>query len=133
MVDDALGRFLEEGLSLHVGACDATLRPAGARAIAVRFEPDGTHLWVYIPAVAAERLRPSFDATRQITVSAARPSDDRACQVKGVVVEIRPATEDEHATVAGQWDGFMRQLEFIGVPRQMASSWTTWPAAAVRM
>jgi len=32
-----------------------------------------------------------------------------------------------------QWDGFLTQLEMIGIPRVSATNWTTWPAVAIRL
>ena len=63
----------------------------------------------------------------------ARPEDDRACQVKGTFVSARPAADDEEALVRGQFEGFLRQLEFIGRPGESTRVWRVWPAIAVRL
>lgn len=133
MIAPQLAGFLEEGLSVHIGTRDAGLQPAGARAAAVRVEPDGQHLVVYVPEAAASRLLPNLESSGQAAVSVGRPVDDRACQVKGTVVALWPATPDERAFVEAQWDGFMRQMESIGIPRAVAHGWSMWPAVAVRL
>lgn len=133
MIDPALASFLEEGLSLYAGARDGRLRPSGARALALAVEPDGRHLIVYIADLGASRLLPDLDATGHLAVSAARPTDDRACQVKGVVTDVRAASADERAVVTRQWQAFMRQLETIGIPRDLALGWATWPATVIRI
>ena len=107
------------------------LEPNGARALAVRVEPDRLHLTVYVAAVAMPRVLPDLEANGQIAISFGRPEDDRACQVKGFVVGTRPAAEDERLFVAAQFDGYQRQLEKIGIARRVVAGWSTWPAAAI--
>jgi len=133
MIDQALAGFLEEGLSMHIGSRDARLQPSGARAAAVTVEPGGTHVVVYVPDLGASRILPDLESNGQAAVSFARPTDDRACQVKGTVTDIRPATPRERAIITGQWQGFMQQLERIGIPADLALGWANWPAVAIRI
>jgi hypothetical protein len=133
MIDPPLAAFLQEGLGIHVGTRDARLQPAGARAIAVRPEPDGLHLLVYVSEVAAARLLDNLRDNLQAAVTFVRPVDDRACQVKGLFHDVRPASEAERGFVAAQWDLFLQQLEHIGIPRTGSASWVTWPAVVLRI
>jgi hypothetical protein len=133
MIDRALAGFLEGGLSIHIGARDARLQPSGARAAAVTVEPEGSHVVVYVPDLGASRILPDLEANGQAAVSFGRPVDDRACQVKGTVVEIRTAAPEERAIITSQWQGFMRQLDLVGIPPDLALGWANWPAVAVRI
>ena len=133
MIPPALTGFLEQGLSIHIGTRNETLAPSGARAAAAVVEPDGEHLVVFIADVALARLLDDVRPHGQIAVGFGRPEDDRACQVKGIVVEVRPAAAEEREIVLAQWQGFMAQLEKIGIPRQVARGWAHWPAAAIRL
>jgi hypothetical protein len=133
MIDGALAAFLQEGVGIHIGTRNERLQPNGARAIAVRVEPDGAHLVVYVARVAAARILPDLLSNGQAAVGFGRPVDDRACQVKGVFVEARDAAEDERAAVLAQWDGFLGSLEKIGIPRAATRTWVTWPAVAIRL
>jgi hypothetical protein len=133
MIDPQLAGFLEEGLSLHIGTRDAALNPEGARAAAIKVEPDGTHVLVYVPAAAMTRLRGHLESNGLAAISVGRPVDERACQVKGLVVDIRDARDEERPLVAAQWDGFMRQLELIGIQRGVAAGWSMWPAVVLRL
>ena len=133
MIDRALASFLQEGLSIYLGTRDARLQPAGVRAAAVSVEDDGRHLIVYVPDLGVSRVLPDLESNGQAAVSFARPVDDRACQVKGVVTGIRNASPDERPIVTAQWQGFMRQLELIGIPPVLAAGWAHWPAVAVRL
>ena len=63
MIDRQLASFLEEGLSIHIGARNEHLQASGARAAAVTIEPDGLHAVIYVLATrsaahsSAERRR----------------------------------------------------------------------------
>jgi hypothetical protein len=133
MIDGALAAFLQEGVGIHIGTRNAALQPNGARAIAVRVEPDGEHLVVYVARVAAARILPDLESNGQAAVGFGRPVDDRACQVKGVFTGVREVTDDEGPAVLAQWDAFLGSLEKIGIPRAATRTWVTWPAVAIRL
>jgi hypothetical protein len=133
MIDRDLAGFLEQGLGIHIGTRDEHLQPNGARAIAVKVEPDGKHLVVHAAQAAVARILPDLEASGQAAVSFGRPEDERACQVKGTFVGARPTTARERPFVEQQWEGYMRQLEGIGIPRAGMARWSLWPAVAVRL
>lgn len=133
MISSEVAGFLEQGLSIHVASRDADLVPVGARALALRVGEDGRRLTVYLTQAAADRLRPALDASRQAAVNVGRPADDRACQVKGVVDAVRPTLPDEAAPVARQWEGFLGQLETVGISRAVVAAWPTQPVVAVEL
>lgn len=131
MIDRQLASFLEEGLSIHIGTRNADLHPSGSRAAAVRIAPDGMHATIYVPDLGASRILPDLAQNGQAAVSFGRPVDDRACQFKGTVTEIRTAGPGERALVNAQWQGLMRQFERIGIPADLALGWAHWPAVAI--
>ena len=133
MIDTALAAFLQEGVGIHIGTRNGALQPNGTRAIAVRVEPDGEHLVVYVARAAASRILPDLESNGQVAVGFGRPIDDRACQVKGVFTGVRDAVEEERPQVLAQWDGFLASLEKIGIPRAATRTWVTWPAVAIRL
>jgi hypothetical protein len=133
MIETGLAAFLEEGVGIHIGTRNEALQPNGARAVAVRVEPGGEHLVVYLSRAAAARIVPDLESNGQAAVGFGRPTDDRACQVKGVFVSVRDATDEEKPAVLAQWDGFLGSLEKIGIPRAATRTWVTWPAVAIRL
>ena len=133
MIDPKLAAFLEQGLGIHIGTRNDQLHPNGARAVAAKVEGAGSHLVVFVAEIAAARLRADLESNGQAAVVFGRPEDERSCQVKGVVVDIRSAAETERALMQKQWDGFLGQLEMIGIPRVSAANWITWPAVAIRL
>ena len=133
MLDRTLAAFLQEGLGIHIGTCNERLEPSGARALAVTVDEDGTHLDVFVAEAAAARLLPDLEVNGQTAVSFGRPVDDRACQVKGVLVSVRPAEPHEREPIRTQFEAFLSNLERIGIPRAGAANWPRWPAIAIRL
>jgi hypothetical protein len=133
MIDPQLARFLQEGLGIHLGTRNEQLEPNGARALAIRVEADGTHVILYVSKVAVARLMPDLQSNGQAAITFARPVDERACQVKGTFVSSRAAKPAERPFVMQQWEGFLQNLERIGIPRKGTENWVTWPAVAIRL
>lgn len=133
MLDKTLTEFLEQGLAIHLGTRDGRLRPNGCVVTAVRVEDEGRQLVAFVP----ERVTPAvFEDLRnngQAAVSLTRPSDDRAVQVKGELVSITDASEADQQFAMSQWEGFLKQLDLIGLPGRATSTWTVWPCVAVRI
>jgi hypothetical protein len=128
-----LAVFLEGGVSIYIATRNDRLEPNGARVAAVRVDPDGTHVTAYVPKIAATPLVADLGANRQVALGFARPSDDRACQVKGVFVSARAASGGERKLVDRQWEAFLANLAQIGFPAQATEGWKTWPSIAIRL
>ncbi len=133
MLDDSLTAFLQQGVAINIGTRNARLEPSAAYVGAVVVDGDRKHLTVYVPAIGADAVLDDLQANGQAAIVFARPEDDRACQVKGTFVGARPASDDEEAVVRDQFDGFLRQLEIIGMPGESTRVWLVWPAIAVRL
>ena len=133
MIDTELAAFVEGGQSIHVSTCDEDGRPHGVRGVAARADAAAGEVDVYISTVAYKRLRAALESSRQAAMVFCRPTDDRACQLKGRLLEVRPAEADEQAFARAQWDGFMRSLDGIGISPQLADRWTWWPAQVLRI
>jgi hypothetical protein len=133
MLDRPLAAFLQEGVGIHVGTCNQRLEPNGARGLAVAVEDDGAHLWVYVAEEATTRLLPDLAEYGRAAVSFGRPVDDRACQVKGDLVSVRPAEGHERELIRTQFEGYLASLERIGIPRAGTANWALWPAVAIRL
>jgi hypothetical protein len=133
MLDRPLAAFLQEGVGIHVGTCNQRLEPNGARGLAVTVDGEGAHLVVYVAEVAATRLLPDLAGNGRAAVSFGRPIDDRACQVKGDVVSVRPAEPGERELIRAQFEGYLSSLERIGIASAGAANWVLWPAVAIRL
>lgn len=132
MLDRSLTEFLEQGLAIHLGTRSATLRPNGCRVTAVRVEEQGRHLVCFIPTAVSATVLDDLRDSGRAAVSFARPTDDRAVQVKGVLVSVKDAAASDEAFALGQWQGLLTELDAIGLrPLTSTSSWLMWPCHAV--
>ena len=133
MITPDLAAFLEGEVAIHIATRNERLEPNGARVAAVTVDADGTHVTAYLPKMAAGTIVADLEASRQAALVFARPSDDHSCQIKGVFVEARAAAARERKLVDRQWDAFLTNLAQIGIPRQVAEGWKTWPSIAIRL
>ena len=133
MIDEQLAAFLHDGVGIHVGTRNQDLEPNGARAISLKVEDGGSMIVVFMADVAARRVLPDLKANGQAAVVVARPTDERACQVKGTFVRTRRLTPVERVEAVAQWNAFLDNLEYIGIPRVSAQTWATAPDIAIAL
>jgi hypothetical protein len=132
MLDQPLTEFLERGLAIHMGTRNAALRPNGCRVTAVRVEDQGRNLVAFIPKAVTPAVLEDLHSNGQAAISFARPTDDRAVQVKGEFMSAREADPSEEAFVLGQWQSLLKELDMIGLaPLTSTSTWQMWPCVAV--
>jgi hypothetical protein len=125
--------FLEQGMSIHMGTRNARLEPSGARAVAVKVDDDGEHLDAYVTTTDLPAVIANLEDNGQAALAFARPADDRACQIKGTLVNRRPAEPAELAEVQRQWIGFLAQLNLVGIPEAATRRWASWPCVVIRL
>jgi hypothetical protein len=134
MLDQPLTEFLERGLAIHMGTRNAALRPNGCRVTAVRVEDQGRNLVAFIPKAATPAVLEDLRGNGQAAISFARPTDDRAVQVKGEFLSVRDVDPGEEAFVLGQWQSLLKELDLIGLAALTSTStWQMWPCVAVKI
>jgi hypothetical protein len=133
MISDELAAFVSSGVSINIATRDRDLVPEGARAWAIRVEPDRTHLVAYLQEGAAAPILRDLEENGQVALALSRPTDHRSCQLKGRFVEARPCGPEERDEVERQADGFLRELDAIGIPRALTAGWVVWPCLAIRV
>ena len=132
MLDKSLTEFLESGLAIHIGTRNGALRPNGCRVTAVRVEDQGRNLVAYLPKGATPAVLEDLQSNGQAAISFARPTDDRAVQIKGQFISMRDAEPSEEAFVMGQWRSLIGELDMIGLaPLTSTNTWLMWPCVAV--
>ena len=132
-IDPALRTFLESGLPITLATRDDELQPDGAWAWAAQVDADGERLTLFVYEGSAEGSLRNLRAHPEIAAVFDRPTDHRACQVKGLFEAARPARDDERALVEGQVAATSRELEAIGIPPALTAGWKTWPCVAIRL
>ncbi|HET7903650.1 MAG TPA: pyridoxamine 5'-phosphate oxidase family protein [Candidatus Eisenbacteria bacterium] len=133
LLTDPIAEFIQAGLSISVATCDRALEPDGAYACAARVHEDRAHVTLYLYAEAGTRMLRNLRSHPEIAVLFERPTDHRACQVKGTFLSSRRARVGERAEVERQVDGFAAELEAIGIPRAMIAGWKRWPCTALEI
>lgn len=133
LITEELAEFLESGLSITVATRDAELQPDGAIAWAARVHDDRSRLTVFLHDPAAREMLRNLKTHPQIAIAFDRPTSHRACQVKGLFASSRRARAAERAVVESQVEGFVADLDAIGIPRAMVAGWTTWPCIALEV
>ena len=134
MLDQTLTEFLERGLAIHIGTRNARMQPNGCRVTAVRVEERGRHLVAYLPKAATPTVLADLRSNGKAALSFARPTDDRAVQVKGELISERDADPAEEAFVLGQWRALLTELDAIGLAAVTSTStWSMWPCVAVTL
>jgi hypothetical protein len=120
-------------LSVAVATRDGDLTPNGARAWAALVDEDRTHLTVFLHSKSARSILRDLKAHPQVAVLFVRPTDDRACQLKGLFLGSRPARPGERPEVERQAYRFVSELEAIGIARALTTGWSFWPCVAIRV
>ena len=99
---------------------------------AVRVEDQGRNLVAFLPKAADAAVLQDLQSNGQAAISFARPTDDRAVQVKGEFLSVRDAQPDEEKFVLGQWQALLTELDMIGLAALTSTStWLMWPCVAV--
>lgn len=123
--------FIQGGQDARIATTDARREPYGCRVLAAVADDDGTHLTAYVPDCAVAPILANLRTNPAVALAFQRPTDDRACQVKGTFVDARPATDDERPIVDAQMTRLGEKFGELTVPWVMVAGWTTWPAVAV--
>ncbi|MFN7979238.1 MAG: pyridoxamine 5'-phosphate oxidase family protein [Vicinamibacterales bacterium] len=131
MLSSEVVDFIQGGQDARIATSNATREPYGCRVLAAVADDDGAHLTVFVPEAAAPPILANLRANPAVALAFQRPTDDRACQVKGTVVETRAATDHERAIVERQLGLLGEKFGELTVPWVMVAGWTTWPAVAV--
>ena len=122
--------FLESGVSLSVGTRDADLIPEVMRVTGLRIDASRRRATVYFPAATGAATAKNLRDNGFIAVCASEPKTHRSLQVKGKLSELREARLDERGTLEKYISEFVIELSYVGLPTQLTSRLTHWPAFA---
>lgn len=131
-IDPALVEFLSSGVVLGCASRDARLVPRSVWPVGIRVEAGGEEVTVFLPVATAAEVVANLKDTRRIAVVATAPVDHRSVQLKGQVMEIRPASDAERSQIDSHRAALTRTLEPLGVPRSVMLRIDHWPVHAVR-
>ena len=133
MISSSIVTLLQTGVSVVVGTRDSALMPECTRAWGIRVGKDHASVTIFLTeAISQQTLRNLYDNGR-IAISCTRPTDHIACQLKGYVRMIRPATTREVEQSRKWHREFLEELVAVGVPRSLGEAWITEPPLAVEI
>jgi hypothetical protein len=126
-------RCLNPGTTIVVGTIDRQGVPGVCRAIAVASHDGLATLLVYLPVATSHTTIQNVASTKRLAVTVMNPADNSATQLKGSLVDVRLAGDDESGFVRRQFDAFVQVLDQLGVPERLSRSLRYWPAFAVQI
>ncbi len=131
-ISEELARFLQSGISVLTGTRDAHNVPDATRGIGVRVEAGGDEATVFLPEATSATAQANLRDNGQVAVCFSRAMDHRSMQVKGELVELRPADERDRAFMERYREELAEEWGFVGLPPSVTYRMNTWPAVAVR-
>ena len=131
-LDPALVEFLNSGVVLGCASRDSRLVPRSAWPVGIRVEAGGEEVTIFLPVATSEEVLANLRDNRRIALVATAPADHRSLQLKGQVLEQRPASDDDRSQIDLYRACLARTLEPHGVPRSSVLRIDHWPAHAVR-
>jgi hypothetical protein len=133
LIPPELVEMFESGVSILVGTRDASLMPDASRAVGAVVHRNRHQLTIFLPTDAAERALANIRDNGHIAVAFSSVLDHRTTQVKGRVVEDRPATEEEREICAGYRVALGEVLGMTGLARAVVRGVTVWPSTAITL
>src|SRR5919201_3077316 len=132
MIPRQVADLLQTGVSVIIGTRNAALMPECTRAWGIRVTADGKAT-VFLAETISQRTLENLRENGLIAISCTRPTDHVACQLKGRVRSIRPASAADR-DAARQWHReFIGEIIAIGVPAELCEAWIAEPTVSVEV
>jgi hypothetical protein len=126
-----LREFLESGVSILLGTRSDRLLPDCCRIVGARLEADGSALTVFLPAATAERSIANLRDNGWAAVCFARAMDHRSVQIKGRMLTIRDADEEDRERIVRYRSALAEAWGVIGIPPRITLRMAHWPCHAL--
>lgn len=114
LIDAEHVAFMQGGVSISVGSCDAANMPSLSRALGCRVTADRRRVTVLVAGTHAAALLTDVRATGAIAVVFSQPSTHRTMQLKGRDARIAPPQDGDLQLADAYRDGFVAELEGLG-------------------
>lgn len=118
-IDDALVRFLEDGVSISVGSCGAARVPNLSRALGCRVAADRCCVRVFVASAASAALLDDVTANGALAVVYSQPSTHRTVQLKARDARIAALAAGDRDCVARYRAAFVAGLAALGYPAEV--------------
>jgi Pyridoxamine 5'-phosphate oxidase len=138
-MSDAVVAFCQVARSVAIGTCDASGRPFGTRAAALRLfdagerEPRAERLVLYLGQALAGPVLANLAINPRVAIQLSQPLDYRTLQFKGTVLRKQLAAETERAFVQQFVEELAAVVDSLGMPADRVVRMTHWPAIALEL
>jgi hypothetical protein len=133
MIPPQLVELLQTGVSVIVGTRDSSLMPESTRAWGIVVGDSRTSVTIFLTEAVSKKTLRNLKDNGLIAISCTRPTDHVACQLKGRLRAIAPATPSEREHSRRWHREYTQELVAIGVPADLCEAWVTEPALAVEI
>lgn len=126
--DEDLIAFVEAGVPIIVGTCDADNRPSVTRGWAARVIDGGRSVVIFLSDAQSGPCIADLRGGGRIAVTFSRASDYRTFQLKGTCTSIEalddldPGDQEDLRYVQHYWEDLVVNLTGIGVPEALSRS-----------
>lgn len=110
VLNPELATFIQQGVAIAAGSCDAGLRPSMARILACRVDPDRQRITLLLDQQSNQTLLADAQRSQQLAVVFCLPSTERAIQIKGSDIHLEVAHADDPARVAQHAEDFAAEI-----------------------
>lgn len=131
VIASTIVELLQTGVSVVVGTRDRALMPECTRAWGIIVSKDRTSVTIFLTETISGQTLRNLNENGRIAISCTRPTDHAACQLKGRIRKIRPATKRDIEHSRAWHREFVAELVAIGVPAALGEAWLTEPIVAV--
>lgn len=118
-------------MSLLAATCSAALVPESQRVAGIRVWPGACRLTVMLPRATGEIAVANLRENPRIAITMSQIPTHRTVQVKGNVLAVREADDEDRALIERWAAGFRASIAIIGVPEVVTQGLNLWPAWAV--
>lgn len=124
--------LMDEGGAAYLGTRDASLRPSISFAFGVTLGDTPGTLLVYLPSTTAAPAIANLRDNGQAALVICRVADFRTYQLKGQLVTLRDARDDERALIERQHEAFARSAD-EDLNGNVVRAWGAWPAVVAEV
>ena len=114
LIDAACALFMQGGVSISIGSCDANKEPWLSKAMGCLVAPDFQTVTVFAAASHSPELMAALAQTGRIAAVFSQPSTHRTLQLKGKDAQVAAAEAGDPAIVNAYRDAFVRELLPLG-------------------
>ncbi|WP_447976553.1 pyridoxamine 5'-phosphate oxidase family protein [Candidatus Nitrospira bockiana] len=133
MIPQEIVELLRTGVSVVVGTRDASLMPESTRAWGLHVGEDRTTVTIFLTEAISARTLENLRDNGRIAISCSRPTDHVACQLKGRLRALRPATPHDDQRRRRWARDFLGELTAVGIPAYFVEALITEPALVVEV